>query len=74
MCSHWGFCDNPIIIIDSDTQYVQRVLKDTPPRKNNHKKNAARPLKILVVTDTHMDFDYIEVFSISYSIIKGKKR
>jgi len=62
ICGYYNFCAYPRILIDSDLGFAKRILRNTPPRTYSKPKNTSTPLKILVVTDTHIDFDYIEVF------------
>ncbi|MDR3548654.1 MAG: hypothetical protein P4M11_10395 [Candidatus Pacebacteria bacterium] len=61
-CSLRGLCSSPMIIPDSDEAYAKRVLADRPDFPVPRPRNTSAPLKVLVFTDPHIDFDYTEVF------------
>jgi len=66
ICSSLNFCDNPIIIKDLDRDFLKRVLRDTPPKITRNTKfhkiinEKSELMKILVFTDAHLDFGYME--------------
>ena len=65
-CARKGLCKSPIIVIDSDEEYAKRVLRDKPARPEPRPRNISAPLKLLIFTDAHMDFNYTEVFTHRY--------
>ncbi len=62
ICSRLSFCSDPLIVLDSDAEYVSRVLRSVPPRQVAPQiSNVSGSLRVLVFTDAHIDFDYQEV-------------
>jgi hypothetical protein len=51
----------PIIGAESDKDYERRVLADKPPVKRPKVGPKPETYKILVIADTHVDYDYKEV-------------
>lgn len=60
-CTRLWLCSDQKIVIDSDTDFAKRVLNDKPPKDRRVPLNASKPLRILVFSDPHIDFDYMEV-------------
>ena len=54
-CSMAGFCDYPTYLPDRNSDFIQRILKDKPPRKIIAPINTEQPLKYIVITDMHPD-------------------
>lgn len=73
-CPSLGFCSSPKIITDSDAEFVKRVLKDKPIKPEPRPYNTTKPIKLLVFTDAHLDFGYIEVLQIYCYLCREKVR
>ena len=61
VCSQLKFCRSPNLVIDSELGYVRRILRDKPVKPYVLPQNRTKPLKLLIFTDPHFDFDYLEV-------------
>ena len=59
-CSSWRFCDRPIIKLDENEEFARRVLRNKPPNQKGKSQISGRSIKILVVNDAHVDFEYQE--------------
>ncbi len=62
LCPQIGFCRDPVIVPAPDAAFATRVLKDRPPISPRHSAGVSDqpPLRVLVFTDMHLDFDYME--------------
>ena len=61
ICSKLSICSTPKIVIDDDSIYISRVLSSVPPRTPySENLNSTNAYRILVFTDVHVDFDYVE--------------
>jgi hypothetical protein len=61
LCTRMKICIDYKYEVDSDIEFAKRVLKDKPIRNRPKPLNSTAPLKILVFSDPHIDFDYEEV-------------
>ena len=62
VCFKYKLCRKPKIIKDLNKNYINRVLKDRPPRKEVPKPNPSlKPLRFVSFADAHVDYFYKEV-------------
>eukprot|EP00826_Nyctotherus_ovalis_P048952 TRINITY_DN582_c0_g2_i9.p1 TRINITY_DN582_c0_g2~~TRINITY_DN582_c0_g2_i9.p1 ORF type:complete len:508 (+),score=109.11 TRINITY_DN582_c0_g2_i9:192-1715(+) len=62
MCWSYGLCTDVKYVKDPHKSYAAKVLAHSPPYTTYEglAPNRSKPIKFLVVTDIHMDFDYRE--------------
>lgn len=60
-CTRLGMCTDYRYIVDSDAAFAKRVLYNKPVKHRPPPLNVSTPLKVLVFSDPHIDFDYEEV-------------
>lgn len=60
-CTYFKLCNQYKYVVNSDKKYGKRVLLDKPMNFEPNPLNISKPLKILVFSDAHIDFDYMEV-------------
>lgn len=65
MCWSYGLCRDVNYVKNTRKSYAAKVLAHSPPYTayEGLAPNRSKPIKFLVVTDIHMDFDYREVLS-----------
>lgn len=72
-CAKLGFCQFPILVLDSDKDFIRRVLADKPPVKRPHVAPNPNKYKIVVFADPHMDYDYEEVNKCNITLFRDQK-
>ena len=66
ICSSLNLCSSPKIVADTRSAYINRVLHDLPPIDDSlppKSRSGLPPLRMLVFTDPHIEFDYEEARS-----------
>jgi len=59
-CARLSFCKYPILVKDSDLEYMSRVLKNKPPVERPRVSKNPKKMTFIVFADVHLDYMYKE--------------
>ena len=61
VCYSVGLCNSPKVRLDPNKPYINRVLRNRPPKLNVPANSGKKPIRFLAFADVHADYLYQEV-------------